>query len=274
MTFLTRLKSSIDKNQSYLCVGLDPDPEKLPSHLPRSIEGVEEFLIQIIESTAPYAVTYKPNLAFYGSLGISGLEMLKRIIRTAGEHHPVILDAKFGDIGNTARHYARFTYEVMGADAVTLNPYLGSDSLSPFLAWEEGFAFILGITSNPGAAEIQKKLLPDGNRLFESLATLLDDLFIQSNWGWVAGATQVEEMSALRAACPGRWFLIPGIGEQGGAVKEALEASKSPEGKPLAIINASRSILYASQGKDFAQAAAQAAQRLVSEMRKAADWWG
>ena len=269
MTFLARLKSSIDKNQSYLCVGLDPDPEKLPSHLPRSIEGVEEFLKQIIESTAPYAVTYKPNLAFYASLGIPGLEMLKRIISAAREHHPVILDAKFGDIGNTARHYARYTYDIMGADAVTLNPYLGSDSLTPFLEREEGFAFMLGITSNPGASEIQKKRLSGGDRLFESLATLLDDLFIVSNWGWVVGATQVEEMSALRAACPGRWFLIPGVGEQGGAVKEALEASKSPVGKSLAVINASRSILYASQGKDFADSAAHAAERLVSEMRKA-----
>jgi len=267
MTFLSRLGASIDKNRSFLCVGLDPDMERLPYNLPRSFEGVETFLNHIIEATAPLTAAYKPNLAFYGSLGVPGLEMLKRIIRSAKDHHPVILDAKFGDIGNTARQYARYTYETLGADAVTLNPYLGSDSLSPFLEREEGFAFILGITSNPSAADIQKRMLPDGDRMFESLAMQLDQLFTESNWGWVAGATQVEEMSALRRACPGRWFLIPGVGEQGGAVRDALEASKSPEGKPLAVINVSRGILYASRGADYADAAARAAEQLVNEMR-------
>ncbi len=269
MSFLQRLESSIQKNRSYLCVGLDPDPEKLPSHLPHTVDGVEEFLNHIIEATEPYAVAYKPNLAFYGALGVQGLEMLKRIIRSAHEKHPVILDAKFGDIGNTARQYARYTYETLGADAVTLNPYLGSDSLSPFLEREEGFAFILGITSNPSAMDIQKKVLSDGDRMFESLAGHLDEKFTGANWGWVAGATQVEEMTALRAACPNRWFLIPGVGEQGGAAGEALQAALSPEGKPLAIINVSRAILYASHGNTYAEVAAQTASRLVAEMQAA-----
>jgi orotidine-5'-phosphate decarboxylase len=272
MTFLERLESSIQQNRSFLCVGLDPDLDKLPAHLPRDAGGVEEFLNKIIESTAPSAVVYKPNLAFFGSLGIEGLAMLQRVIRTASARHPVILDAKFGDIGNTARHYAHYAYEVLGADAVTLNPYLGSDTLSPFLEWEKRFAFILGITSNPGASEIQKRVLPDGARLFESLAGQLDHQFPGANWGWVAGATQVEEMTTLRSVCPNRWFLIPGVGAQGGAVGEALEAAKSPEGKPLAVINVSRSVLFASRGEDFAAAAAQAAHQLVLQMRAAMGW--
>lgn len=272
MPFLRRLVGSIEKNRSLLCAGLDPDPEKLPGHLSRTVEGVEEFLNHIIKAVAPHAVAYKPNLAFFGSLGTDGLELLKRVIRTAKEYHPVILDAKFGDIGNTAVRYASYTYDTLGADAVTINPYLGSDSISPFLERKEGFAFVLGITSNPGAADIQKQILSGGNRLFENLAAQLDSQFPGENWGWVAGATQVEEMSALRAACPHRWFLIPGVGEQGGAVREAVEASQSPQGEPLAIINVSRAVLYASHGKNYAEAAARAAQQLVQEMRSATGW--
>ena len=268
MSFLHRVELSVQENRSLLCVGLDPDVERLPEHLPKNIVGVKEFLGRVIPATSRHAVAYKPNLAFYASLGSRGIGLLKRVIRFTKETHPVILDAKFGDIGNTARHYARFAFDILGADAVTLSPYMGSDSLAPFLEREDGFSFILGITSNPGAEDIQKRTLVNGSRVFERFASTLEKQFPGTNWGWVAGATQVEEMAALREASPSRWFLIPGIGEQGGALREAIDASRSPEGKPLAVVNVSRSILYASRGRDFAEAAGLAAEKLVEEIRR------
>jgi orotidine-5'-phosphate decarboxylase len=195
------------------------------------------------------------------------LTALQDVIGKASAIHPVILDAKFGDIGNTAEHFARMAFDWLKADAVTLNPYLGMDSLAPFLKRQEAYAFILGVTSNPGAADIQQRPMPEGRRVFEELAALLEGRFPEPNWGWVAGATQLEPMEALRAASPKRWFLIPGVGAQGGELGKALQASRSPEGTTLALVNASRSILYASPGADYQTAAAQAAEAMVKEMR-------
>jgi orotidine-5'-phosphate decarboxylase len=267
MTFLERLKTAIQTNRTHLCVGLDPSLDRLPQGLPRDARGVETFLREIVEATRDLACVYKPNMAFFGSLGLEGLEVLERVIRFAGERAPVILDAKFGDIGNTAAAYATMAFEGFGADAVTVAPYMGSDSIAPFLEWEDRFAFILGITSNASAGDIEKKRLENGQAVFEHLAEVFEEKFPQFNWGWVAGATQISEMRCLRALSANRWLLIPGVGAQGGGVSEALESSRSPEGNPLAVINASRSILYASEGADFAEAARAEALKIVTEMR-------
>lgn len=267
MTFLNRLKTKIETNGSHLCVGLDPAIDRLPEGFSRDPKGVEEFLKEIAEATGDLACVYKPNMAFFGALGLEGLEALKRVIAFAKDRAPVILDAKFGDIGNTAAAYANMAFEGFGADAVTLAPYMGSDSIAPFLEWEDRFAFILGITSNGSAAEIEKKKLENGQSVFEHLAEVFEERFAEPNWGWVAGATQISEMKQLREMSPNRWLLIPGVGAQGGGVAEAMEGARCPEGQPLAVINASRSILYASSGKDFAEAARAEAEKLVGEMR-------
>lgn len=268
MKFVPRVLQSFRNNRSLLCVGLDPDRDRLPEGISNDCQGIRRFLLEVIDATAPHAVVYKPNLAFFGSMGIDGLKLLREVVESASKHHAVILDAKSGDIGNTARHYARMAFEGFGADAVTVNPYLGIDSLAPFLESEEGFTFILGITSNPGSRDIQKQEIKEGKLLFEHLAETLEAGFPGQNWGWVAGATQVGELAQLRRLSPERWFLVPGVGEQGGALSEALEASKTPQGLYHALVNASRSILYASRGTDFAAKSALAAQSLVEQMRQ------
>lgn len=268
MAFLERLQRRVAEGRTHLCVGLDPDLDRLPEPLPKTAEGVRQFLEGIIESTCALACVYKPNLAFYGALGTEGMAVLERTIRFAGERCPVILDGKFGDIGNTAKAYARMAFEKFGADAVTLNPYMGSDSLAPFVEREDGFAFVLGVTSNPSSSEIQKRVTGGGRPLFEAVAEELENHFPSENWGWVAGATQAHEMKRLRAKSPERWFLIPGVGAQGGGVEESMENSVSRSGARLAVINASRSILYASAGPDYREAAQKAAEELVTQMRK------
>ena len=265
--FLEKLLQRIEKNNSRLCVGLDPDLSRLPEPIEKSPAGVGQFLQAIIEATGDLACVYKPNFAFFGALGLEGFAVLERTIRTAQEHAPVILDAKVGDIGNTAKAYAEMAFDRFGADAVTLNPYMGSDSIAPFIEREDGFGFILGITSNAGAKDIETLELAQGGSVYEQLAETFEAKFPQDNWGWVAGATQIEDLKKLRAKSPERWLLIPGVGAQGGAAAESLEGAKTPTGEVRGILNASRSILYASSGGDFKEAARKAALELVAEMR-------
>jgi orotidine-5'-phosphate decarboxylase len=268
MPFIEKIEKMVMDLESHLCIGLDPDLDHFPASIPKTPAGVEQFLREIVEATMPFACVYKPNFAFFGSLGEEGIAVLHRIMQLVQKDRPVILDAKFGDIGNTARHYARLAFDVLGTDAVTLNPYLGLDSLAPFLERKESFSFILGITSNPGSEEIQKRRLADGKRVFEELAERLEENFPQPNWGWVVGATQIKGMQSLRTICPNRWFLIPGVGAQAGELGRSLAASRSPAGTPLALVNASRSILYASHGSDYQEAAGKAAESTVKEMRR------
>jgi len=269
LSFLDQVEKLRSERGTSLCVGLDPDLDRLPEHVPRSPEGVYRFLAEIIEATGDLACAYKPNLAFYGALGIEGFSILGRVIRLAKEEAPVILDGKFGDIGNTARSYAEMAFDTLLSDAVTLSPYLGADSIVPFIDRRDAFAFILGITSNDGSADVQQKKLDDGNLLFESLAQRFEERFPQENWGWVAGATKLGELEALREKSPDRLLLIPGVGAQGGDLAGAITASLSSSGKPMALINASRSILYASSGRDYKETSRDAAMALVREMRAA-----
>lgn len=267
--FLSLLEEGIEDRNTHLCVGLDPEVESLPEGIPRDPEGVFRFLSEIIETTWDLTCAYKPNLAFFGSLGAEGLNVLGRLIEKCRGKRALILDAKFGDIGNTARHYARMAFDTLGADAVTVNPYLGIDSLGPFLSREDRFTFVLGITSNPGSSDIQKLRLHGGARVFENFAIRLEKTFPGACWGWVAGATQIEEMRVLRAASAERWLLIPGVGTQGGELAGALRLSRDPSGVSKAVINASRSILYASRGADYAESAHREALRMVEETRAA-----
>jgi orotidine-5'-phosphate decarboxylase len=268
MNFQDKLSHSIQKNQSYLCVGLDPDLSRMPQGITPTPVGVREFLFQIVKATTPFAVVYKPNLAFFLAMGLEGLRLLGELVDYCQERHPVILDAKFGDIGNTARKYAEFAFQILKADALTVNPYLGSDSLSPFLEDPKGYTFILGITSNPGAADLQKQILANQKVLFTHVGQLLESKFPSENWGWVAGATQVDEIRALRSVSQNRWLLIPGVGEQKGDLAAALNATRDATGKICGIINVSRSVLYASSGKDFAERAAGVCCQLVEKMRR------
>ncbi|MCA9432358.1 MAG: orotidine-5'-phosphate decarboxylase [Candidatus Omnitrophica bacterium] len=268
MSFLEIVQRGVDSKGSFLCVGLDPDIAKLPEGISKDAAGVFEFLTRIVEATHQYAVVYKPNWAFFSALGIEGHRILIDLIESTRENAPVILDAKVGDIGNTAKAYAKFVFEQMNADAVTLAPYMGGDSIAPFLDYEDRFSFVLGITSNPTASQVEKLKTSGEERVFEAMASIFESEFPQPNWGWVAGATQVEEMKALRSKSPDRWLLIPGVGAQGGSLEESLEASKDTKGRIRGLVNASRSILYASNGSDYAEAAGKAAEDMANQMRK------
>jgi len=267
MSFVEKIRKQTEIKRSHLCVGLDPDLGKLPEGISRDASGVLEFLSSIVEATEDLAVVYKPNWAFFAALGIEGHRILIELIAKARESAPVIFDAKVGDIGNTAKAYAKWAFERMGADAVTLNPYMGGDSVAPFLEYEDRFSFVLAITSNPTASEIEKIETAEGPKIFERLAATFEGKYTQSNWGWVAGATQIEEMKDLRKWSPDRWLLIPGVGAQGGSLEESLESSRDSSGRIRGLINASRSILYASSGSDYAEAARKAAEEIVQGMR-------
>lgn len=261
-----KLAKIIQKNKSLVCVGLDPDLAKLPSSLPKDETGVLIFCQRIIEATADKVCAYKPNLAFFESLGSAGISILKNLLAYIPQDICTIVDGKRGDIGNTARHYARFIFEYLDADATTLNPYMGYDSLQPFLEYKHKFSFVLCLTSNQGAADFQK--LPLNNEatfLYELVAKKMQTHYQQKapNVGLVVGATNPSvEIKRIRTLCPQMPFLIPGIGSQGGDLQKCLQYGLPQEEPHKVIINASRSILYASSDKEYAQAASQACAQL------------
>jgi orotidine-5'-phosphate decarboxylase len=259
MKFVEKLARAIRRNQSRLCIGLDPDPALMP-------EGVDvlEFNRAIIEATADLVCAYKPNIAFYEALGQEGLGALKRTREGVSAEIPVIIDAKRGDIGNTARAYARSLFEYYQCDAVTVSPYLGYDSLEPFIKYEDRGIFVLCRTSNAGAVDFQSLACEteDGRRpLFEVVAAKVAKWNTTGNLGLVVGATYPEELKTIREGYPEIPLLIPGIGAQGGELELVVKygVAGAPE---RTIINSSRQIIYASKGRDFAAAARQAAQEL------------
>jgi len=265
MQFFEKLARISRKNQSLLCVGLDPDPDLMPRGL-----SVVEFNRAIIEATADLVCAYKPNIAFYEALGEAGLETLLRTRDFIPTDVPVIIDAKRGDIGNTARAYAKTLFDLYGFDAVTLNPYLGFDSVEPFLKYETRGIFILCRTSNTGAGDFQSLRCetPRGLRfLYEIVADKAREWDILRNIGLVIGATYPEELKNIREQHPRMPFLIPGIGAQGGDLYLTVKHALNPEGGGF-IINSSRQILYASSGKDFSEAARKVALRLRDEINR------
>jgi len=239
MTFWQKLESRIHRCDSLLCVGLDPDPGRIPARY----AGVADFNKAIIDATADLAAVYKPNIAFYEALGERGLRDLRETLDYIPDDIPVILDAKRNDIASTASAYAQAAFERWGVDALTVNPYLGRDGVQPFLSYEDKGVFLLCKTSNPSAAEVQD-WAQGGEPLYHHIARLASTWAEGREIGLVIGATYPAAIAEIRAASPRTWFLIPGIGAQGGELENALRAGLRPDGLGL-VINASRSILYA-----------------------------
>lgn len=263
-TFVERLRAFQATKQSRLCVGLDPDPLRLPPHLLQTkevAEAVLHFNRAIIEATAASACAFKLNLAFFEALGSDGWRVLQTAIDQMPDDVLIIADAKRGDIGNSARFYAASVFEQLGCDAITVAPYMGRDSVTPFLQYEGKAAFVLGRTSNPGAADFQEQPCGDEPlyvRVARSVAAWGTEA--PGTAGLVVGATDIPALEKLRALCPTTPFLIPGVGAQGGEASAVLAASATDEG--LILVNSSRGILYASSGPDFAEVAAREAEAL------------
>ena len=263
MNFIEKLTGATQKNNSLLCVGLDPDPERMPDKV-----GVFEFNKAIIDATSDLVCAYKLNLAFYEALDDEGWDALKRTIKYIPDDVPVIGDAKRGDIGNTAKAYARAIFSNLDFDAATVNPYLGFDSIEPFIQYTDKGVFILCRTSNAGALDFQSLhcKVESGNRpLFELVALKASQWNTHGNIGLVVGATYLEELKLIRQSHPDMPLLIPGIGAQGGELESVVRYGIDSKGKK-AIINSSRQIIYASRGNDFAQAARRAASELREQL--------
>lgn len=258
MEFTDKLLNISRRNQSLLCVGLDPDPDQMPG------VGILEFNKAIIQATCDLVCAFKPNLAFYEALGSAGFVMLEETLRCVPDDVPVIADAKRGDIGNTARAYARALFSTFGFDAATVNPYLGYDSVEPFTDYRDKGVFILCRTSNRGATDFQD-LRTDGLPLYETVARKAREWDVHGNVGLVVGATYPEELKNVRSICPDMCLLIPGIGAQGGDLAAAVNYGVDANGE-RAIYNVSRQILYASREKDFAEAARGTAEKIRREI--------
>jgi uridine monophosphate synthetase len=254
ISFIEKLTQAIDRNDSLLCLGLDPDPRKFPDHFPQAIDTVAllNWGKTLIEQTADLVCCYKPNFAFYEQYGPAGLEALRQTIAAVPDDIPVLLDAKRGDIDSTAAAYAWAAFEVWGADAITISPYLGQDSVAPFLAYPGKMVFILGYTSNPSAKEVQE--FGNGNeRLFEHIARQGQMWGSAAQVGFVVGATQLEALARFRDLAPDRWLLAPGVGAQGGDLMAALQAGLDSQRSGL-IVPVSRGIIYAADPGEAAQA--------------------
>lgn len=241
-SFRAKYDAAVARNQSLLCVGLDPDPQRLPA-------GVTtlEFLRGIIEATADLVCCYKPNASFFEPDGVAGWQTLHDVIALIPDDVPVLLDAKRNDIANSAAGYARACFETLGADGLTVNPYMGGDSLEPFLAYADRHSFVLCRTSNPGAAEVQDALMADGRPVHEHIARLANGWNTRGNVGLVVGATMPEQAARVRAICPDQLLLLPGVGAQAGDLEAAVIASLDARGGGV-LINASRSVIYAGDG--------------------------
>ncbi|MBN1689874.1 MAG: orotidine-5'-phosphate decarboxylase [Dehalococcoidia bacterium] len=261
MEFVSRLLDASRRNRSLLCVGLDPDPSKLP------VKDVFEFNRAIIDATSDLVCCYKPNLAFYEALGIRGLQALKKTVAYIPRDIPVIGDAKRGDIGNTAAAYARALFDYYKFDAVTVNPYLGYDSVKPFLDYRNKGIFVLCRTSNSSASDFQDLVDNFGMKFYQSVALRAGDWNKGGNIGLVVGATYPDELKEIRKLCPDMPLLIPGIGAQGGDLEMSVRYGVNASGE-MAIIVAARQVIYASKGPDFAQAARAAARELRDSINK------
>jgi orotidine-5'-phosphate decarboxylase len=265
MNFIERLDGATEKNDSLLCIGLDPDPELMPDRI-----SILDFNRAIIDATRDLVCAYKLNFAFYEVFGGEGFDTLKHTVDYIHDEIPVIGDAKRGDIGNTARAYARAIFSSLNFDAATLNPYLGFDSVEPFIEYKDKGVFVLCRTSNPGSVDFQSLGCNIGGEtapLFEIVASKASQWNKYGNIGLVVGATYPQELKLIRQSHPDMPLLIPGIGAQGGDLKKAVSYGADANGKK-AIINSSRQIIYASRGKDFDKAARKAASRLRDQINR------
>ena len=259
-----QLFKNIQQKRSYLCVGLDTDIEKIPRHLLETEDPLFEFNKAIIEATADLCVAYKPNLAFYESRGAAGWRSLEKTMEIIPADCFTIADAKRGDIGNTSTLYARAFFKNMNFDSVTVAPYMGEDSVKPFLAFENKWVILLALTSNAGAMDFQMNRQADGGLLFESVMHTAMQWATPDQLMFVCGATRAEQFEQLREISPDHFFLVPGVGAQGGDLSSISRIGMNAQCGLL--VNSSRQIIYASNGKDFAQAARSEALKVQQEM--------
>jgi orotidine-5'-phosphate decarboxylase len=251
MNFNEKLLSAAQTNKSWLCVGLDPEISKLPKSFGVGIDAILNFNKAIIDSTKDLVCAYKPNAAFYEAHGLDGWRLLYDTIRYIPSHIPVILDCKRGDIGNTSKMYAQAAFDSLGADAVTVNPYMGKDSVEPFLSFKDKGVFILCLTSNPSASELQRQTIAgDNQELFLHVARLIREWNTNGNAGIVVGATVASDLSGIRDIVgPDIPILIPGVGAQGGDLEQSIMLGSNARGE-MAIINIARGVIYAGQDPD------------------------
>lgn len=260
------LVEQIFTKKSFLCVGLDTDIAKIPAHLHQHDNSILEFNRQIIEATAPYAVSYKINTAFYEAMSEQGWQNLLETIALIPKDTFIIADAKRGDIGNTSTQYAEAFLDKLGCDAVTVAPYMGKDSVAPFLAFENKWAILLALTSNEGAQDFELLELANGKKLYEQVLETSQAWGTTDNLMYVVGATKTDYLQRIRQLIPNHFLLVPGVGAQGGSLEEVARIGKTKDIGLL--INSSRQIIYASSGEDFAQRAAQEAKKIQEEMAK------
>lgn len=265
---LSALFEQIKTKTSFLCVGLDIDLAKIPTHLLKEEDPIFAFAKAIIDATHPYAVAYKPNLAFFESYGVPGWLAFEKVMNYLNNHYPnhfTIADAKRGDIGNTAGRYAKAFFETYAVDSVTVAPYMGKDAVEPFLAFEGKHAILLALTSNQGASDFQYTQEQD-QYLFEKVLKTSLEWKNTDRLMYVVGATKAEALASIRKLVPDSFLLVPGVGAQGGSLAEVAQNGMNTQCGLL--VNSSRGIIYASRGKDFAQAAAAEAQKLQQEMKE------
>jgi len=266
---LEGLFSNIRKKRSFLCIGLDTDLNKIPGHLLNREDPVFEFNKNIVDATNPYAIAYKPNLAFYESLGKSGWESFEKTVNYIKSVYPeifLIADAKRGDIGNTSKMYAKAFFENLNCDAVTVAPYMGSDSVTPFLSYDQKWVILLALTSNDGAYDFQFiKNKETGNLLFENVISISRQWADENNMMYVAGATKADMLSKIRKIIPNHFLLVPGVGVQGGSLEEVAKYGMNR--KCGLIVNVSRSIIYADNTLKYAEAAKVEAKKIQQEMQ-------
>ncbi len=265
----TELVENIRRKGSFLCVGLDPDIKKIPQHLLKEENPLLAFNKAIIDATAQYAVAYKPNLAFYESLGVEGWVAMEETVKYIKEKYPdqfIIADAKRGDIGNTSQLYARSFFEHLDVDAITVAPYMGEDSVTPFLGYEGKWVILLALTSNKGSHDFQLIEDKEGKRLFEHVLETSAKWASSDEMMYVVGATQGAMFQDIRKVSPKSFLLVPGVGAQGGSLEEVAKYGMIEDCGLL--VNSSRGIIYASNGEDFAEAAARESEKLANDMRE------
>ena len=261
-----QLVDQIQSKQSYLCVGLDTDIEKLPAGIPKTAAGVVAFNKAIIDATAPYCVSYKINTAFYESQGVKGWGAMEETLAHIPSTHFTIADAKRGDIGNTSAHYAKTFFEVLPFDAITVAPYMGKDSIDPFLAYTNKWTIVLGLTSNAGSQNFQQQKLMNGQFVFESVLEQVASWASSEQLMFVVGATKAEDLGVIRKIIPNHFLLVPGVGAQGGSLADVTKFGKNDAVGLL--VNASRAVIFASGENDFAEKAAIAAKDYALQMKQ------
>lgn len=258
------LVEQIKLKKSFLCVGLDTDLSKIPSHLLETDDPIFEFNKAIIDATKDYCVAYKPNIAFYECHGAKGWESLRKTLEYIPSNIFTIADAKRGDIGNTSTYYAKTFFDDLNCDSVTVAPYMGEDSVTPFLTFENKWVILLALTSNKGALDFQMTKDENGEELFKKVLKKSSEWGTKENMMYVVGATRAEGIGEVRKLVPDNFFLVPGVGAQGGSLKDVAHYGWNKDCGLL--VNSSRGIIYASNETDFAQKAAVEAQKLQQQM--------